>query len=125
MNGLFEILANHAGEDHMSGYHMTELWGFSFMGFLMIFLWFIFIAVAFLVYKDAKKRGMNGVLWFILVVIPWFGIIFLIIYLIIREEETEPYGTLEISARAILDERYALGEITVEEYRRVKKDIAE
>lgn len=36
------------------------------------------------VYKDANKRGMNGVLWLIVVLVA--GIIGLIIYLIIRRE---------------------------------------
>jgi len=63
------------------------------MGFYMLAVWALFIAIAFLVYKDAQERGMVGLLWFILVLIPGIGIIALLIYLIIREErvrETSP-----------------------------------
>lgn len=63
---------------------------------------------------------MNGLLWFILIVIPWVGIFFLIIYLIIREEKIP---ATQKSAETILDERYVKGKITKEEYQRMKKDL--
>jgi putative membrane protein len=102
--------------------HMMNWWGFPFMGFWMIGLWLVFIVVAFVVYRDAENRGMNGVLWCILVIIPWAGILFLILYLILRAEKS-PQGSLPKDAVQILDERYAKGEIAKEEYEQKKKDL--
>ena len=49
---------------------------------LLLIMWLILV---FWVYRDAERRGMNGVLWALLV---FFGIfIGLIIYLIVRSEE--------------------------------------
>jgi len=101
---------------------MMDWWGVPFMGFGMIGIWIVFIVIAFLVYKDAEQRNMNGLLWFILVIIPWIGILFLIVYLIIRSEEAEIEETIE-NAQKILDERYANGEITRKEYLQMKKDM--
>ena len=86
---------------HMYGEHMMNWWGISFMGFYMLAVWALFIAIAFLVYKDAQERGMVGLLWFILVLIPGIGIIALLIYLIIREErvrETSPASPQTLTA---------------------------
>jgi hypothetical protein len=47
--------------------------------------------IAFFVYKDANERGMNGVLWGILVFL--FCIIALPIYLLIRKPKTGGGGT--------------------------------
>jgi len=113
------------GDDgHMDGGGMMDMdwWGSSSMWFWMIGYWLVFIIIGILVYKDAEKRGMSGLLWFILVILPWVGILFLIMYLIIREDKT----TLKVpqkSANAILDERYAKGEITREDYQKMKQDI--
>jgi len=75
-------------DEHMAGNMMGWFWwGFPFMGYYMLIIWALFILVAFLVYKDAEKRGMDGLLWFILIIIPWIGLIALLIYLIIREEK--------------------------------------
>jgi Double zinc ribbon len=49
--------------------------------FIMTFLW---LAVVIWVYRDAEKRGMNGLLWALLVFIG--SIVALIIYLIVRTE---------------------------------------
>lgn len=92
------------------------------MGFWMIGGWLVFVVIAFLVYKDAEKRGMDGILWFVLVILPWIGILSLIIYLIIREDKTKQLSPQK-SAKDILDARYARGELTKEEYLQMKKDI--
>ena len=110
--------------NHMDGHHMMDWWGIPFMGFWMIGVWLVFVVIAFLVYEDAEKRGMPGLLWFVLVILPWIGLLFLIIYLIIREDKTQQFS-LQKSAKSILDERCARGEITREEYQRMKKDIKE
>jgi putative membrane protein len=98
-------------------------WGFPFMGFWMLGIWLVFIVIAFLVYRDAENKGMNGVLWFILVILPWVGILFLIIYLVVREDKSKQSSAPQKSAKAILDERYAKGEITTIEYQKMKKEM--
>ena len=75
-----------------------------------------------MVYKNAEKQEKNGLLWFILIIIPWFGILFLIGYLVIRSEEASSEKSVE-EALKILDERYAKGEISRKEYLQMKKDI--
>ncbi|MBE8539627.1 SHOCT domain-containing protein [Geoglobus acetivorans] len=107
----------------MNGFGMTPF-GFGFFGFGMLFWWILWVVIAYLVYQDAEKRGMNGLLWFILVLIPMVGIIALIIYLIVRE--TQPQAKEEKkSSLEILKERYAKGEISHEEYERMKKELEE
>lgn len=49
-------------------------------------IWFIVaILLCIWVYRDAESRGMNGVLWLIVMLIA--GIIGLIIYLVVRKEK--------------------------------------
>ena len=109
----------HMGDGDMMG---MDWLGIPFMGIWMLGLWLVLVFIAFLVYKDAEDRGMNGLLWFILVVLPWVGILFLIIYLIVRESKSTS-AVPQKSANAILDERYARGEITRDDYHRMKKDL--
>lgn len=98
-------------------------WFYPFMGFGSAWKWLVFLAVAYLVYRDAEERGRNGLLWAILVLIPWLGIAFLIIYLLTREETS--LETIQSGHRAeeILDQRYARGELTREEYLMMKEDL--
>jgi putative membrane protein len=123
-----------ADGDDDEGHHMMDdnWWGFPFFGggFMMMGLWLVFLFIGALVYMDAQDRGMNGFLWFILVIIPWVGILFLIMYLITREENTQSrnrrakhMGRPRVSALALLNRRYARGEITREEYLRIRNDI--
>ncbi len=120
---LSEFFVFQMGPGWMSGMeHMMDWWGIPFMGFWMIGVWLVFVVIAFFVYKDAKERGMNELLWFILVVLPWIGILFLIIYLLVREEK-KPQQPSQKSAEQILDERYARGEITREEYQQKSQDL--
>ena len=52
-------------------------------------VWFVIgILLCIWVYRDAEKRGMNGVLWLIITLIA--GIIGLIIYLVVRKPEKKP-----------------------------------
>ncbi len=103
----------------MPYYHMMD--GFHFLGLGSILVWLIFAVIAYIVYKDAEKRGLNGLLWGLPVLVPWVGIIFLILYLVLRE------GGHRIAGRAspeeILDERYAKGELTREQYVQMKDDM--
>ena len=117
------IVLNGGGFSHMMDDwgHMMDWWGIPFMGFWMIAIWIVFIVIAFLVYRDAEERNMNGLLWLVLVILPWIGIVFLVIYLIIREDKGKQESPQK-SAQKILDERYAKGEISREEYQKMKKD---
>jgi putative membrane protein len=99
--------------------HYWNWWSFPLFGGMMIFWFILFLFIGFLVYQDANKRGMNGLLWFILVLLPMIGWIFLIIYLIVRESK----GEKDSKALEILKERYARGEITDEEYQKMKKEL--
>lgn len=100
---------------------MMYPWGYGspFFGFGILFWWIIFVAIGFLVYQDANKRGMDGLLWFILVILPMVGIVFLLLYIVIRESKTE----VEKTPLEILKERYAKGEITEEEYVKMKREL--
>jgi putative membrane protein len=103
----------------MNGYMHPMYWGWwSFPFFGMIFWLVVFLVIGYLVYQDANKRGMNGLLWFILVIIPMVGWIFLILYIIVRETSAKQSTALET-----LKERYARGEITREEYLRMKEEL--
>lgn len=56
---------------------------------LALIIWLIIsILLCVWVYRDAESRGMNGVLWLIVVLIG--GIIGLIVYLIVRKEKLPP-----------------------------------
>ena len=67
---------------------------------------------------------MNGLLWFILVILPMVGIIFLILYIVIRET-SHPAKAESGKPLEILKERLAKGDITEEEYRRLKAELEE
>jgi len=56
-------------------------WGLSFISFVLFLVW---IAVVIWVYRDAERRGMNGVLWALLVFLG--NLIGLLIYLIVRSD---------------------------------------
>ncbi len=90
----------------------------------MMFFWLIiFLIIACLVYMDANKRGMNGLLWGILVIIPVLGVLFLVIYIVVRETGGQKTMSGEKSAVDILKERYAKGEITSEQFQSMSEDL--
>lgn len=111
-------------------YMMDGMWGgnssygFPFFGLgMMLVLLVLFLIIAYLVYLDANTRGMNGLLWGILILIPMIGILFLILYIVIRESnqsKTVPAGE---SAMEILKTRYAKGEITDEQFRTMREEL--
>jgi putative membrane protein len=101
-------------------------YGYSFLLFglgIMLFLLVITLIIAYLVYKDANSRGMNGLLWGILVLLPMVGLLFLVIYIIIRETGSHKTIPGEKCAMDILKERYAKGEITSEQFQRISDDL--
>lgn len=106
--------------DDMFGWYYGSMdTGWIWMGIL----WIIQLVIAYFVYLDAKQRDKNPVLWAILVIIPMLGWLFLVIYIIIRETGRPGLEGERRSARAILDERFARGEITAEEYRKMKEEL--
>jgi len=106
------------------GHHMMDWWNIPYMGFWWIGVWIVQFVIAFLVYKDAEKSDKNGLLWFILVILPWVGFLFLIGYLVIQREKSETKEAID-NADEIIDERYAKGEITRDEYLEIKNDMKE
>jgi len=58
----------------------------SFAGPLLIFaVWIVQLFVAFLIYRDAKEQKMLAPVWTILAILPMFGYLVDVLYLIIRE----------------------------------------
>ena len=121
---------------HGDEHGMMDWWNIPYMGYIMVALLAIFIIIGVFVYKDAERRQMNGALWLILVLIPWIGVISLVVYLIVRAnypvqktpvqyQSIEPYQHSQKYQKALemLDERYARGDITREDYYLMKKDI--
>ena len=110
----------------MPYYNMMD-W-FPFMGFGSVFTTLLSLVVAYLVYKDAEKRGMNGLLWGLPILVPWIGILFLILYLVLRDSGRHIVAEGSIAparttAEEVLDERYARGEVTREVYLQMKEDL--
>ena len=68
-------------DDFYIGPHFFRYSSFSFLSFVLLIIW-IFVIVW--VYRDAERRGMNGVLWALLVFIG--NLIGLLIYLIVRSD---------------------------------------
>jgi putative membrane protein len=110
--------------DYMWGGNNGYSYGFPFFGWGMMLVWLVvFLVIGYLVYQDANKRGMNGLLWGILVLIPMVGLLFLIIYVIVRENGAQRPGPGVKTPMDILKERYAKGEITSEEFRTMSEDL--
>lgn len=65
-------------------YYGPRIFHFTSYSILSLALLIIWIVVIVWVYRDAERRGMNGVLWALLVLIG--NLIGLIIYLIVRSE---------------------------------------
>ena len=96
--------------------------GFFGMG-LWMGMWFLFLFVAVLVYKDAENHGRSdGLMWFILLLVPMVNVVAFFAYLIIRDEGNSQVIS-EVNSTSILDERYARGEIDRNEYIRMKNDL--
>lgn len=123
-SAVFPFIVLNGNGWHMMdwGHHMMDWWGIPFMGFWWIGVWIVQLIIAFLVLRDAEKRKMNSLLWFILIILPWVGILFIIGYLVVRSEEDETKESID-DALNILDERYAKGEITRKEYLETRLDI--
>jgi putative membrane protein len=98
--------------------------GFPMFGWGMMLVWFIvFLVIGYFVYLDANKRGMNGILWWILILIPMIGILVLILYVVIRETGGQKFLSEGKTAMEILKERYAKGEISSEQFEKISEDL--
>jgi len=51
----------------------------------MIVIWLVQLVVAYLIYRDAKEQKMLAPVWAILAILPMFGYLADLLYLIIRE----------------------------------------
>jgi hypothetical protein len=52
---------------------------------LMIVIWLVQLLVAFLIYRDAKEQKMLAPVWAILGILPMFGYLADLVYLVLRE----------------------------------------
>lgn len=52
---------------------------------LMLVMWIVQLLIAFLIYRDAKEKKMLALVWGILAILPMFGYLVDVLYLIIRE----------------------------------------
>ncbi len=52
---------------------------------LMFVIWIVQLLVAFLIYRDAKEQKMLAPVWAILAILPMFGYLADVLYLVIRE----------------------------------------
>ena len=70
----------------MPPYMMYSPHAHSFVGIiLMIGIWVVQLLIAFLIFRDAKEQKMLAPVWTILAILPFFGFLVDILYLIIRE----------------------------------------
>jgi len=78
-HNLFDPIKNFLGVSYTSTSGVPMLRLVSFMSCLVLILWLI---VVFWTYRDAERRGMNGLLWALLVLFGHF--IGFLVYLLVR-----------------------------------------
>ena len=64
--------------------HMYSAQPFAGLVF-MIVVWLVQVLIAFLIYRDAREKKMLAPVWGILAILPMFGYLVDVLYLIIRE----------------------------------------
>ena len=83
--GVFTGMYRGLDIPHLKNFHFGPLgFRFSSVSFLSLLLLVFWIVIIVWVYRDAERRGMNGMLWALLVFIG--NLIGLIIYLIVRTD---------------------------------------
>lgn len=82
-SGVSQIFRGPGSDNLHFGPNIFRYSSFSLMSLVLLIIW---IAVIVWVYRDAEKRGMNGILWALLVLIG--NLIGLIIYLIVRSDSS-------------------------------------
>ena len=87
----------------------------------MIIVLLISLVIAYLICKDAEKRGQNSLSMGISSLDSPCRSNLMILYLVLREEGHSVAG--KTTSGDILDERYAKGELTREQYLQMKEDI--
>lgn len=94
----------------MDNFHIgPQIFRYSSFSFLSFVLFVIWIMVIVWVYRDAERRGMNGVLWALLVLIG--NLIGLLIYLIVRSDSlssqtVEPKMKMCPSCKKLVEEDF-------------------
>jgi uncharacterized membrane protein len=63
-------------------YHMMYEYPYGWMFIGMGIVWIIQLIIGYFVYRDARNRQMNALLWLVLVILPMIGWLFLVIYMI-------------------------------------------
>ena len=67
-------------------FHAQMHHAFPFGGLLlMIAVWIVQLIIAYFIWKDAKEQKMLAPVWVILAILPMFGFLVDLLYLIIRE----------------------------------------
>ncbi len=67
-------------------YHANMYHAFPFGGLvMMIAVWIVQLIIAYFIWKDAKEQKMLAPVWVILAILPMFGFLVDVLYLIIRE----------------------------------------
>ena len=77
------------------GFGLQKYFSFTSLSLASVTLLILWIAVIVWVYRDAEQRGMNGVLWALLVFIG--NLIGLLIYLIVRSDNVPAVQTAKIT----------------------------
>jgi hypothetical protein len=68
----------------MSPYMMSH--AHSFVGPILMFaIWIVQLLIAYFIWRDAKEQKMLAPVWVILAILPMFGYLVDVLYLIIRE----------------------------------------
>ena len=99
-------------------------YGYPFPGWVMVLCWLVvFGIIGYIVYLDANRRGMHGLLWWILILIPMVGIFAVFLYIILREIREGRAATEGKTPMDIVKERYARGEITGEQFQQMIDDL--
>lgn len=115
--------------DGYMNYYMFNGHGYPYAGWIWMAVFRIVqLVIAFFIYRDAKENETNPILWFVLVIIPVIGWLFLVLYVILRVLDTgkgsSGQESSHKSAREILDERFAAGGITTDEYNAMKEELS-